>query len=77
MLGEAEAVGVGVEGKPTRHASISHSSARWNPTELTLDPERTHHALHVLRMKAGDRARSAMARGVEPRWNLRSMDKEQ
>ncbi len=32
------------------------SPERWNPASLELGEEEAHHALHVLRMKAGDRA---------------------
>ncbi len=37
----------------------------WNPDKLALDPGETHHALDVLRMKAGDRATVFNGQGAE------------
>ena len=37
----------------------------WNPDKLALDPGETHHALDVLRMKAGDRATVFNGAGAE------------
>jgi 16S rRNA (uracil1498-N3)-methyltransferase len=37
----------------------------WNPDKLALDAAETHHALHVLRMKEGDRATVFNGQGIE------------
>lgn len=42
----------------------------WNPDRLALDAGETHHALDVLRMKAGDRATVFNGEGVEAEVEL-------
>src|SRR5947207_2451479 len=37
----------------------------WNPDRLVLDPAESHHAVDVLRMKAGDRATVFNGEGAE------------
>lgn len=47
----------------------------WNPDKLALDPAETHHALDVLRMKAGDRAALFNGLGSEATVEFASVDK--
>jgi 16S rRNA (uracil1498-N3)-methyltransferase len=47
----------------------------WNPDKLALDAAETHHALDVLRMKAGERATVFNGQGAEAMVELASADK--
>jgi 16S rRNA (uracil1498-N3)-methyltransferase len=47
----------------------------WNPDLLVLDPGETHHALDVLRMKAGDRATVFNGQGAEATVELATVEK--
>jgi 16S rRNA (uracil1498-N3)-methyltransferase len=47
----------------------------WNPDKLALDAGETHHALDVLRMKAGDRATLFNGQGAEATVEFASVDK--
>ncbi|MEA3209605.1 MAG: rRNA (uracil1498-N3)-methyltransferase [Chthoniobacter sp.] len=47
----------------------------WNPDKLALDPAETHHALDVLRMKAGDRATLFNGQGVEATVEFAKVEK--
>jgi 16S rRNA (uracil1498-N3)-methyltransferase len=47
----------------------------WNPDKLALDPSETHHALDVLRLKAGDRATLFNGQGSEATVEFASVDK--
>lgn len=47
----------------------------WNPDKLALDHSETHHALDVLRMKAGDRATLFNGQGAEATVEIASVDK--
>jgi 16S rRNA (uracil1498-N3)-methyltransferase len=47
----------------------------WNPDKLALDHGETHHALDVLRMKAGDRATLFNGHGAEATVEIASVDK--
>jgi len=47
----------------------------WNPDQLALDPAESHHALDVLRMKAGDRATLFNGQGAEATVEIASVDK--
>ena len=47
----------------------------WNPDKLALDSGETHHALDVLRMKAGDRATVFNGQGAEATVELAAVDK--
>src|SRR3954469_11817701 len=47
----------------------------WNPDELLLDPGEAHHALDVLRMKAGDRATVFNGQGAEATVEFATVDK--
>ncbi len=47
----------------------------WNPEKLALDDGETHHALDVLRMKAGERATVFNGQGAEATVELASVDK--
>ena len=47
----------------------------WNPDQLALDPGESHHALDVLRMKAGDRATVFNGQGAEATVELASVEK--
>ncbi|HYR58088.1 MAG TPA: 16S rRNA (uracil(1498)-N(3))-methyltransferase [Chthoniobacteraceae bacterium] len=49
----------------------------WNPDKLALDRGEAHHALHVLRMKAGDRATVFNGQGVEATVEFAKVEKEQ
>ena len=48
----------------------------WNVERLALDDAETHHALHVLRMKAGDRATVFNGHGVEATVEVASVAKD-
>src|SRR5277367_1351232 len=48
----------------------------WNPDQLALDAGETHHALDVLRMKAGDRATVFNGQGVEATVEFAAIDKD-
>src|SRR5258705_13658212 len=47
----------------------------WNPDQLALDPGETHHALDVLRMKAGDRATVFNGQGAEATVEFAAVEK--
>jgi 16S rRNA (uracil1498-N3)-methyltransferase len=47
----------------------------WNPDQLTLDSGESHHALDVLRMKAGDRATVFNGQGAEATVEIVSVEK--
>src|SRR5262245_48549535 len=47
----------------------------WNPDKLALDAGETHHALDVLRMKAGDRATVFNGQGAEATVEFAAVDK--
>jgi 16S rRNA (uracil1498-N3)-methyltransferase len=47
----------------------------WNPDKLALDAGETHHALDVLRMKAGDRATLFNGEGTEATVEFATVDK--
>ena len=47
----------------------------WNPEKLALDDGETHHALSVLRMKAGERATVFNGQGAEATVELASVEK--
>ncbi len=47
----------------------------WNPDKLALDPSETHHALDVLRMKAGDRATVFNGQGAEATVEFATVEK--
>ena len=47
----------------------------WNPDQLALDPGEAHHALDVLRMKAGDRATVFNGLGAEATVEFASVEK--
>ena len=47
----------------------------WNPDKLALDPSESHHALDVLRMKAGDRATLFNGQGAEATVEFASVEK--
>ncbi len=47
----------------------------WQPDQLALDPGETHHALDVLRMKAGDRATVFNGQGAEATVEFAQVDK--
>jgi 16S rRNA (uracil1498-N3)-methyltransferase len=47
----------------------------WNPDRLALDPSETHHALDVLRMKAGDRATLFNGQGAEATVEFATVEK--
>jgi 16S rRNA (uracil1498-N3)-methyltransferase len=47
----------------------------WNPDKLALDPAEAHHALDVLRMKAGDHATLFNGQGAEATVEFASVDK--
>jgi len=47
----------------------------WNPDRLAFDDAETHHALGVLRMKAGERATVFNGQGAEATVELASVDK--
>src|ERR1700754_4651739 len=47
----------------------------WKPDQLALDPGETHHALDVLRMKAGDRATVFNGQGAEATVEIASAEK--
>jgi len=47
----------------------------WNPDKLALDPGETHHALDVLRMKAGDRATVFNGAGAEATVEFTKVEK--
>jgi 16S rRNA (uracil1498-N3)-methyltransferase len=47
----------------------------WNPDKLALDPSESHHALDVLRMKAGDHATLFNGQGAEATVEFTSVDK--
>ncbi|HEY3900943.1 MAG TPA: 16S rRNA (uracil(1498)-N(3))-methyltransferase [Chthoniobacter sp.] len=47
----------------------------WNPDKLALEPAEAHHALDVLRMKAGDRATLFNGQGAEATVEFASVDK--
>jgi 16S rRNA (uracil1498-N3)-methyltransferase len=47
----------------------------WNPDKLALDPAETHHALDVLRMKAGDRATLFNGQGAEATVEFAAVEK--
>lgn len=47
----------------------------WNPDKLALDGGETHHALEVLRMKAGDRATVFNGQGAEATVEFAAVDK--
>lgn len=47
----------------------------WNPDKLALDPGETHHALDVLRMKAGDRATVFNGAGAEATVEIAKVEK--
>ena len=47
----------------------------WNPEKLALDDGETHHALGVLRMKAGERATVFNGQGAEATVELASVEK--
>ena len=47
----------------------------WNPDKLALDDSETHHALDVLRMKAGERATVFNGQGAEAMVELASVEK--
>ena len=49
----------------------------WNPDKLALDPGETHHALDVLRLKAGDRATVFNGQGAEATVEIASAEKSQ
>ena len=49
----------------------------WNVERLALDDAETHHALHVLRMKAGDRATVFNGQGVEATVEFAGVGKDQ
>jgi 16S rRNA (uracil1498-N3)-methyltransferase len=49
----------------------------WNPDRLALDSAETHHALDVLRMKAGDRATVFNGRGAEATVEFAAVNKGQ
>ncbi len=49
----------------------------WNPDKLALDRSEAHHALHVLRMKAGDRATVFNGQGTEVTVEFAKVEKEQ
>jgi len=49
--------------------------ARWNPDRLVLDEDEAHHAIDVLRMKAGDRAVVFNGEGVEATVEIASISK--
>jgi 16S rRNA (uracil1498-N3)-methyltransferase len=48
----------------------------WNPDKPALDPGETHHALDVLRMKAGDRATVFNGAGVEATVEIEKIGKD-
>lgn len=45
--------------------------AAWNPDDLRLDDAESHHALHVLRLKPGDRIVAFNGRGLEATAEIR------
>lgn len=47
----------------------------WNPDKLALDTGETHHALEVLRMKAGDRATVFNGEGAEATVEIATVEK--
>jgi 16S rRNA (uracil1498-N3)-methyltransferase len=47
----------------------------WNPDQLALDAAETHHALDVLRMKAGERATLFNGQGAEATVEIAAVDK--
>jgi 16S rRNA (uracil1498-N3)-methyltransferase len=47
----------------------------WNPDKLALDAGETHHALEVLRMKAGDRATVFNGEGAEATVEIATVEK--
>lgn len=47
----------------------------WNPDKLSLDAGETHHALEVLRMKAGDRATVFNGEGAEATVEIAAVEK--
>ncbi len=47
----------------------------WNPDKLALDAGETHHALEVLRMKAGDRATVFNGEGAEATVEIAAVEK--
>ncbi len=47
----------------------------WNPDKLALDAAETHHALDVLRMKAGDRATVFNGKGAEATVEFATVEK--
>ena len=47
----------------------------WNPDKLALDPAETHHALDVLRLKAGDRATVFNGLGAEATVEIATVEK--
>src|ERR1700735_1800254 len=47
----------------------------WNPDKLALDAVEAHHALDVLRMKAGDRATLFNGQGAEATVEFASVEK--
>ncbi len=47
----------------------------WNPDRLALDAGETHHALEVLRMKAGDRATVFNGQGAEATVEFATVNK--
>ncbi len=49
----------------------------WNVERLAVDDAETHHALHVLRMKEGDRATVFNGQGVEATVEFASVAKDQ
>jgi len=48
----------------------------WNPDQPALDAAETHHALHVLRMKVGDKATVFNGQGVEATVEIATVLKE-
>ena len=47
----------------------------WKPDQLSLDQGETHHALDVLRMKAGDKATVFNGQGAEAMVEIAKVDK--
>lgn len=76
MLGGAKPFVVSVGDPHFTMARFYIPPHAWNPDKLALDSAETHHALHVLRMKAGDRATVFNGQGAEATVEIVKVEKD-